>query len=139
MSIIRTEHLTKTFGDLAAVVDLDLEVAEGEIFGLVGPDGAGKTTTMRLLTAIMDPTSGDAWVAGRHVVREAEADQGRHRLHEPAFRPLPRPDRDGEPRLLRRHLQRARGKAGRRRPSGCWPSATWRRFDAAWRAISPAA
>ena len=72
MSIIRTEHLTKTFGDLAAVVDLDLDVAEGEIFGLVGPDGAGKTTTMRLLTAIMDPTSGDAWVAGHHVVREAE-------------------------------------------------------------------
>ena len=46
---------------------------EGEIFGLVGPDGAGKTTTMRLLTSIMDPTSGDAWVAGHHVVREPEA------------------------------------------------------------------
>ncbi len=73
MSMIRTEHLSKTFGDLAAVVDLGLEVAEGEIFGLVGPDGAGKTTTMRLLTAIMDPTSGDAWVAGRHVVGQGEA------------------------------------------------------------------
>src|SRR3546814_12034574 len=48
-------------------------VEEGEIFGLVGPDGAGKTTTMRLLTGIMDPTVGDAWIAGRHVVREAEA------------------------------------------------------------------
>ena len=71
--MIRTEHLTKSFGDLAAVVDLNLDVAEGEIFGLVGPDGAGKTTTMRLLTAIMDPTAGDAWVAGQHVVREAEA------------------------------------------------------------------
>ena len=55
------------------MVDLSLDVAEGEIFGLVGPDGAGKTTTMRLLTAIMDPTSGDAWVAGHHVVRQAEA------------------------------------------------------------------
>ena len=64
MSMIRTEHLSKTFGDLAAVVDSWLEVAEGEIFGLVGPDGAGKTTTMRLLTAIMDPTAGDAEVAG---------------------------------------------------------------------------
>ncbi len=48
-------------------------MAEGEIFGLVGPDGAGKTTTMRLLTAIMEPTSGEAWVAGHHIVREAEA------------------------------------------------------------------
>ena len=47
-------------------------MAEGEIFGLVGPDGAGKTTTMRLLCSIMEPTSGDAWVAGCHVVRQAE-------------------------------------------------------------------
>jgi ABC-2 type transport system ATP-binding protein len=52
---------------------LTLEVAEGEIFALVGPDGAGKTTTMRLLTAIMDPTAGDAWVAGHHITKEAEA------------------------------------------------------------------
>ncbi len=72
MSGIRTEKLTKSFGDLVAVDGLDLEVAAGEIFGLVGPDGAGKTTTMRLLTAIMDPTSGDAWVAGHHIVKEAE-------------------------------------------------------------------
>lgn len=73
MDAIRTEHLTKSFGPVSAVDDLSITVAEGEIFGLVGPDGAGKTTTMRLLTAIMEPTSGDAWVAGRHVVRDAEA------------------------------------------------------------------
>ena len=72
MSAIRTNQLTKRFGPLAAVDHLTLEVAEGEIFGLVGPDGAGKTTTMRLLTAIMDPTSGQAWVAGHHVIRDAE-------------------------------------------------------------------
>jgi len=73
MPIIRVEHLTKTFGDLRAVDDLSFSVEEGEIFGLVGPDGAGKTTTMRLLTSIMEPSSGDAWVAGRHTVRDAEA------------------------------------------------------------------
>ncbi|MFI5174318.1 MAG: ATP-binding cassette domain-containing protein [Terriglobia bacterium] len=72
MEAIRTEALTKSFGTLEAVSGLTLSVAEGEIFGLVGPDGAGKTTTMRLLTAIMEPTSGDAWVAGHHVVQEAE-------------------------------------------------------------------
>lgn len=69
---IRTEQLTRKFDDLTAVDRLTLSVAEGEIFGLVGPDGAGKTTTMRLLTAILEPTAGDAWVAGFHVVRAAE-------------------------------------------------------------------
>lgn len=71
MDAIRTESLTKTFGTLTAVDGLTLRVAEGEIFGLVGPDGAGKTTTMRMLASILDPTSGDAWVAGHHTVREA--------------------------------------------------------------------
>jgi ABC-2 type transport system ATP-binding protein len=70
---IRTEGLTKVFGSLTAVEDLTFLVGEGELFGLVGPDGAGKSTTMRLLTAIMPPTAGDAWVAGRHVVAEGEA------------------------------------------------------------------
>ena len=71
--MIRAEHLTKKFENLAAVDDLSLSVDEGEIFGLVGPDGAGKTTTMRLLTSIMDPDGGEAWVAGHHVVHQAEA------------------------------------------------------------------
>jgi ABC-2 type transport system ATP-binding protein len=69
---IETDRLTKRFGDLSAVDGLTLTVSEGEIFGLVGPDGAGKTTTMRLLTSIMDPTAGDARVAGFHIVHEAE-------------------------------------------------------------------
>jgi ABC-2 type transport system ATP-binding protein len=72
MQAIRTENLTKQFGPLIAVDGLTLDIAEGEIFGLVGPDGAGKTTTMRLLTSIMEPTRGDAWVNGCHTVREAE-------------------------------------------------------------------
>lgn len=72
MEVIRTQALTKSFADFKAVDRLTVSVEEGEIFGLVGPDGAGKTTTMRLLTAIMEPTSGDAWVTGHHIVREAE-------------------------------------------------------------------
>ena len=72
MSTIKTENLTKKFGSLIAVDKLNLEVSEGEIFGLVGPDGAGKTTTMRLLTGIMDPTEGQAWVYNLHTVKEAE-------------------------------------------------------------------
>jgi len=69
---IKTSNLTKSFGDNVAVNALNLEVRKGELYGLVGPDGAGKTTTMRLLTAIMDPSSGDAWVAGHSIISEGE-------------------------------------------------------------------
>lgn len=73
MEAIRASELTRVFGDVTAVDRLSLSVQQGEIFGLVGPDGAGKTTTMRLLTSVMDPTSGDAFVLGKHTIRESEA------------------------------------------------------------------
>ena len=60
MNAIETSRLTKTFDGTTALGGLSLSVAEGELFGLVGPDGAGKTTTMRLLSSILDPDSGDA-------------------------------------------------------------------------------
>jgi ABC-2 type transport system ATP-binding protein len=69
---IRTQNLTKAFGSNVAVNGLNLEVGKGELFGLVGPDGAGKTTIMRLLTAIMEPTSGEAWVEGHSILSEGE-------------------------------------------------------------------
>ena len=72
-AVIRTENLTRRFGELTAVDRLNVEVARGEIFGLVGPDGAGKTTTLRLLCGLMDPTEGRAWVAGHDVSRETGA------------------------------------------------------------------
>ncbi len=73
MDAIRTDNLTKRFGDLTAVDRLTLTVAPGELFALVGSDGAGKTTTLRMLAGIMDPTDGEALVLGRHTVREAES------------------------------------------------------------------
>jgi ABC-2 type transport system ATP-binding protein len=73
MVTIKTENLTRKFGVLTALDQLNLEVQEGEIFGLVGPDGAGKTTTMRLLTGILDPTEGQAWTYNKHTVKEAES------------------------------------------------------------------
>lgn len=69
---IKTSGLTKIFGNYPAVDNLDLEIQKGELFGLVGPDGAGKTTIMRLLSAILDPTSGEAWVAGHSILNEGE-------------------------------------------------------------------
>jgi ABC-2 type transport system ATP-binding protein len=64
---IRTESLTKRYGDEAAVRDLTFEVERGEVFGFLGPNGAGKTTTMRMLTTLTEPTAGEAWVAGEPV------------------------------------------------------------------------
>lgn len=72
-AIIKTEHLTRKFGDLTAVNDLSLEIQQGEIFGLVGPDGAGKTTTLRLLCGLMAPDQGSVRVAGFDVSRDIEA------------------------------------------------------------------
>jgi ABC-2 type transport system ATP-binding protein len=71
--IIKVTSLTRRFGELTAVDRLNIEIARGEIFGLVGPDGAGKTTTLRLLCALMDATSGQAWVAGHDVANEPQA------------------------------------------------------------------
>ncbi len=72
-TVIETRDLTKRFGKLTAVDHLNLTVSGGEIFGLVGPDGAGKTTTLRMLCALMDPSEGAASVAGHDVVREPQA------------------------------------------------------------------
>jgi ABC-2 type transport system ATP-binding protein len=71
--MIETRGLTRRFGDLVAVDRLDLSVARGEIFGLVGPDGAGKTTTLRMLCGLMAASEGSATVAGHDVARETQA------------------------------------------------------------------
>jgi ABC-2 type transport system ATP-binding protein len=70
--VIETKDLTRSFKTVTAVDGLNLSVRQGEIFGLVGPDGAGKTTTIRMLCAIMDPTEGSARVAGYDTVAESE-------------------------------------------------------------------
>src|SRR5579864_9387974 len=70
--IIETRDLTRRFGELVAVDRLNLTVAQGEIFGLVGPDGAGKTTTLRMLCGLMEPSEGSARVAGHDAARESQ-------------------------------------------------------------------
>ncbi len=71
--LVRLEGLTRRFGELVAVDALAFEVARGELFGLVGPDGAGKTTTLRMLAGVLRPSAGDATIAGTSVVRDPEA------------------------------------------------------------------
>jgi ABC-2 type transport system ATP-binding protein len=70
---VAVEGLRRNFGDLVAVDGLSFRVARGELFGLVGPDGAGKTTTLRMLAGVLRPTAGDATIAGRSVARDPEA------------------------------------------------------------------
>jgi len=72
MGIVVAENLTRKFGELTAVRNLNLDIAEGEIFALVGPDGAGKTTTMRLMCGLMDPTEGRAIVTGLDVSKNPD-------------------------------------------------------------------
>ena len=71
-SAIVVEGLTKSFPGMLAVDHLSFDVKPGEIFGLVGPDGAGKTTTLRMLAGVMPPNEGKATVAGCDVVRDPE-------------------------------------------------------------------
>ena len=73
MSIIRTEQLTKTFGDLTAVDHVSFAVERGEIFAFLGPNGAGKSTTIKMLTTLLTPTSGRMEVAGHDPLRDPDA------------------------------------------------------------------
>lgn len=68
--MIQTMDLTRRFGPLVAVQDLNLAVKAGELFGFLGPNGSGKTTTIRLLIGLLQPTAGTAIVAGHDVQQE---------------------------------------------------------------------
>jgi ABC-2 type transport system ATP-binding protein len=74
---IELRELSRAFGPVAAVDGLSVTIPRGELFGLVGPDGAGKTTTLRMLAGILSPSGGDALVAGHSVRRAPGAVQGR--------------------------------------------------------------
>lgn len=72
-TMIEIEGASRSFGKLLAVQSFDIAVAEGEIFGLLGPDGAGKTTTLRMLAGLIDPDSGSVRVAGLEVRKHIDA------------------------------------------------------------------
>lgn len=64
LPVLKTENLTKRYGDFCALDNLSIEVSRGEILGFIGPNGAGKTTTIKILVGLSRPTSGDAWITG---------------------------------------------------------------------------
>ncbi|MCR4413177.1 MAG: ABC transporter ATP-binding protein, partial [Thermoguttaceae bacterium] len=62
--MIKTQDLTKVYGELRAIDHLSLDLSEGDLFGFIGPNGSGKTTTMRILATLLQPTWGEAYVCG---------------------------------------------------------------------------
>ncbi|MHC4337988.1 MAG: ABC transporter ATP-binding protein [Planctomycetota bacterium] len=70
--MIETKGLSKNYGNLAALVDLDLRINDGDIFGFIGPNGAGKTTTMRILATLLEPTRGQAFIEGLDVTKNGK-------------------------------------------------------------------
>jgi len=73
VNAIEAENLTRTYRDVVAVDRVDLVIPRGELFGLVGPDGAGKSTLIRMLATVIEPTSGDARVLGDSIVYDPDA------------------------------------------------------------------
>jgi ABC-2 type transport system ATP-binding protein len=73
VAIVDLDHLSHTFGDTKALDGLSFQVEEGEIFGLIGPDGAGKTTCLRILCGLIEPTGGRAMVLGHDVASDVDA------------------------------------------------------------------
>ena len=73
MEVIKTTKLTKYYGKVRGIKELDLTVTHGEFFGFIGPNGAGKSTTIRTVLGLIAPTSGDAMIFGKDVTKEREA------------------------------------------------------------------
>ena len=108
--MIKVEKLTKRYGGVMAVDEIDFEVGEGEVVGFLGPNGAGKTTTMRMLACYLPPTSGRAEVAGCDVFRDSLRAR-EHIGYMPEHVPLPHDMRVNEYLSFRAALK---GVPGRR-------------------------
>ncbi len=70
--MIETRRLTKQYGQLIAVNEINLKLAEGDVFGFIGPNGSGKTTTMRMIATLLDPDYGEAYVCGKSIYTHAQ-------------------------------------------------------------------
>jgi ABC-2 type transport system ATP-binding protein len=70
--MIKTENLTRKYGDLFAIKDINLDLQEGDLFGFIGPNGAGKTTTMRIIATLAEPSWGEAYVCGHSIYKQPQ-------------------------------------------------------------------
>ena len=89
---IDVQGLNKHFGDKHVVNDVSLHVRRGEIFGFLGPNGSGKTTTIRMMCGLLKPDSGSGTCLGYDILRESAADQAQRWIHDATLLVLGRPD-----------------------------------------------
>ena len=108
------DRVSKRFGTTVAVNDVSLEIHRGEMFGLIGPDGAGKTTTIRLICGLLHADAGRIGVLVRPR-QAARRRDGERRLPLAALQPLRRPEHRREHRVLRGDPRRARLRGARDR------------------------
>ncbi|MDI6716187.1 MAG: ATP-binding cassette domain-containing protein, partial [Actinomycetota bacterium] len=72
VNIVETEGLSKRYGSLVALNDLNLSIEEGSIYGFIGPNGAGKTTTLKILATLLSPSTGSVNICGVNVLKSPE-------------------------------------------------------------------
>ena len=99
-SIVKVEGVSKHYGSVQALDDVSFEVRPGEIFGLIGPDGAGKSTLFRMLATLLCPESGRITVDGLDVVGDYRKLRACVGYMPGRFSPVSRPDGGGEPELF---------------------------------------
>jgi ABC-type transporter Mla maintaining outer membrane lipid asymmetry ATPase subunit MlaF len=99
MNAIEVTNLVKRFGDKTVVDHVTMTVAEGEIVGFLGPNGSGKTTTIRIMCGLLTPDEGEGQVLGLRLAQRQPRDQARSRLHDAEVLVLRGPDDRREPRI----------------------------------------
>ena len=115
--------LTKSFGDRTVVRDLSMRVPKGQIFGFLGPNGSGKTTTIRLLCGLLTPDSGEGTCLGYDIRHDQDAIKRHVGYMTQRFSHLHRPFHPGEPGVCGaglRHARSTRGREGSDRPVGAF-------------------
>ena len=121
---LRCSRLTRRFGDFVAVNDVSFRVARGEIFGLLGANGAGKSTTFRMLCGLLPPSEGSLRVAGFDLRKAAALGARADRLHGAEVLALRRSLGGAEPALLQQRLRTVRRAPARDASTGRSPSST---------------
>ena len=126
MKIIEVENLVKKFGSFVANDHLTFSVDEGEIYGFLGANGAGKTTAMKILCGLSAPTSGKVMVAGYDVYRQSEMIKKRIGYMSQRFSLFEDLIGMGEFPVFRRYLRTCQRQKLKREPPNCWAGWDWK-------------